>query len=203
MGLFFALFLGIFVVTNVNNLPENSQQEEKITQVNTNKTVENKPLISEVKPQPKEPEPIKEEVTETVNLDEPATDWLQIFLLALGVIFVIGSGTYFYTRIKNNSSSGHSNDYMRREFKEKTESETTDQQPDQAETTEQQLDQAETTEQQPDQAETTEQQPDQAETTEQQPDQAETTEQQPDQAETTEQQPDQAETTEEDENNNK
>ena len=199
MGLFFALFIGIFVVTNVNNLPENSQQEEKIIQIKTNKTDENKSVTletkpqpkepepikeevkpqpkepesikEEVKPQPKEPEPIKEEVTEIVNLDEPGVDWLQIFVLALGVIFVVGSGTYLYKRIKNNSSSGHSNDYMRREFKEKTEPETTEQQPAQEE--------------------------DQAETTEQQPAQEE------DQAETTEQQPVQTESNEEDEKNNK
>ena len=204
MGFLFAIFIGIFVATNFDNVPLNTQQEEKTIQVDTKKTVKNntaipeiksqakdaEPIKEEIKSEPKEVKPIKEEVTEIVNLEEAGTDWLKLILLALGAIFVVGSGTYLYNRTKNNSSSSSSNDYMRSKFKEKTQPETQEQQPSQEET------QPETQEQQPSQEET------QPETQEQQPSEEET------QPETQEQQPSQEETqvqesTEEDENNKK
>ena len=190
MGFLFAIFIGIFVATNFDNVPLNTQQEEKTIQVDTKKTVKNntaileiksqakdaepikeeiksqvkeaepikeeiksqakeaEPIKEEIKSEPKEVKPIKEEVTEIVNLEEAGTDWLKLILLALGAIFVVGSGTYLYNRTKNNSSSSSSNDYMRSKFKEKTQPETQEQQPSQEET------QPETQEQQPSQEET-------------------------------------------------
>ena len=124
--------------------------------------------------------PVQEEIKKIDNFNDKGVDWLKLIFYVLGVLLVTASGTYLYKRLRSNSSSGSSNDYLRREFREENQTETAEEQPAQEEN------QAETTEEQPAQEEN------QAETTEEQPAQEE------DQAETTEEQP-----AEENENNNK
>jgi hypothetical protein len=153
-------------------------------------TVNSEPLIKEpvkevLEQTSKAQEPIKKgikskTIKEIENTNESGTSWLILALYILGPILIIVLGKNLYTKIKNNSLTAKRNDYMRQEFKEKIEPETTEQQPAQEEI------EPETTEQQPAQEEI------EPETTEQQPAQEEI------EPETTEQQ-----TVEKDENNNK
>ena len=110
----------------------------------------------EVKPELKEIDSTEEVVKETDSLDVQNKSWLKIALYILGPILLIITGKYFYSKLRNNSPSRSSSDYMRREFKEEAQPETTDQQSTQEEA------QPETTEQQSTQEEA------QPETTEQQ-----------------------------------
>ena len=95
-------------------------------------------IKQEAKIESKEPElvknetqlaPVEEEIKKIENFNDPGTEWLKLVLYVLGALLVIGSGTYFYKRIKNNAPSGSSNDYMRRKFKEETQAETIEEQP--------------------------------------------------------------------------
>ena len=120
------------------------------------KPVQSEPIkekVKSIKPEPikevakidsKEPELIKEEVKEASNLNEDKTDWLKLAFYALGFILFIFSGKYIYSRFQKNSSTSSSSSYMRREFKEEVEKDTTDQEP-----TEEETRQSDTTDQEP------------------------------------------------------
>ena len=131
MTLIFAFIFGAFIVGNLDNT--NTIQEKKETaQVNIEKNAKKKSAILEVKPEPKTPEPIKEEikpepktpepkqeeVQEIDNLDEQGTSWLKLALYILGPLLAIVIGKNLYNKIKNNSSPSSASNYMRREFKE-------------------------------------------------------------------------------------
>ena len=140
MTLIFAFIFGAFIVGNIDKT--NTTQEKKETaQVNSEKNVKNKSAIFEAKPEPKTPEPIKEEakpepikeeikpepkttepkeeaVQEIDNLNEQGTSWLKLALYILGPLLAIVIGKNLYNRIKNNSSPSSASNYMRKEFKE-------------------------------------------------------------------------------------
>ena len=106
---------------------------------------ETKPVLKEIEPTKQEVkrELSKEEVKNKDNLNQSLTSWLKLILYILGPILAVIIGKYFYNRLKNNTPQTGSSDYMRREFKEKTPSDNTEQQLAQEETpsdnTEQQL----------------------------------------------------------------
>ena len=190
MAFFFLFVFGALVVENTTNMSASTSVEVEKVQVETNKVVEKKsplievkseqkklePIKKELKPEPKKQEPIKEEVKLTPKVQEPikeevktlekkadpikeeiksetvkeidspdetGTSWLKLVLYIMGPILIIVLGKNLYSRIKNNSLSNKQNDYMRKEFKEKIQPETTEQQPTEEEA------QPETTEQQP------------------------------------------------------
>ena len=103
------------------------------------------PVKEEVKPDPvKEevkPDPVQEKITNAVSVKE--TNWFKIGLYILGLILSIITGSYFYKKLRNNSSSSNSTDFMRKEFKEEAEVGTSQQQPVEEET------QTDTSQQQP------------------------------------------------------
>jgi len=117
------------------------------------------PVKEEVKPDPvKEevkPDPVQEKITNAVSVKE--TNWFKIGLYILGLILSIITGSYFYKKLRNNSSSSNSTDFMRKEFKEEAEVGTSQQQPVEEET------QTDTSQQQPVEEET------QTDTSQQQP----------------------------------
>ena len=176
MAFFFLFVFGALVVENTTNMSALTSVEVEKVQVETNKVVEKKSPLIEVKSEPKKQEPIKEEVKLTPKVQEPikeevktlekkadpikeeiksetvkeidspdetGTSWLKLVLYIMGPILIIVLGKNLYSRIKNNSLSNKQNDYMRKEFKEKIQPETTEQQPTEEEA------QPETTEQQP------------------------------------------------------
>jgi C4-dicarboxylate-specific signal transduction histidine kinase len=112
--------------------------------------------IKEVKLEPKKPELIVEAVNEIQKENNQGTGWLDKVLYIFIALLIIGGGKFLYSRFRNNSSSNTVSDYMRKEFKEEVQSETTEQEPAEEEL------QSETTEQEPAeeevQSETTEQQ---------------------------------------------
>ena len=124
--------------------PEPAKEEVKLKPVE--EEIKREPIKEEIKPEPiKEeikPEPVKEEVKELVNLENEETNWIKLILYVLGSILFVVMIRYFYTRQKNNSpSSNNVSDYMRREFKEEVQSDTTEQPAQeevQSDTTEQQ-----------------------------------------------------------------
>jgi len=70
MTLIFAFIFGAFIVGNIDKT--NTTQEKKETaQVNSEKNVKNKSAIFEAKPEPKTPEPIKEEIKPEPKTPEP------------------------------------------------------------------------------------------------------------------------------------
>ena len=152
-------------VKSETNKPELIKKEAKPEPVK--EEIKPEPVKEEIKPEPvKEeikPEPVKEEIKpELVNEEaktdsikekvkevvEPTTSWLKLALYILGPLLIIVIGKFFYSRLRNKFSSSGTNDYMRREFKEETQSDSTEQQPAQEET------QSDSTEQQPAQEET-------------------------------------------------
>ena len=109
-------------------------------------------IKEEVKAKIKEPElinediklaPVQEEIKKIDNFNDTNVDWLKLIFYVLGALLVTVSGTYLYKRLRSNSSLGSSNDYLRREFRDETQTETAEEQPAQEEN------QAETTEEQP------------------------------------------------------
>ena len=115
--------------------PEPAKEEVKLKPVE--EEIKREPIKEEIKP-----EPVKEEVKELVNLENEETNWIKLILYVLGSILFVVMIRYFYTRQKNNSpSSNNVSDYMRREFKEEVQSDTTEQPAQeevQSDTTEQQ-----------------------------------------------------------------
>ena len=107
------------------------------------------PINEELKPEPKKLDPINEEVKlkeikkEISALDEPGTDWLRLALYGIGSIFVVAIGSYLYKRQSKNSSTSSTSDYMRKQFKDDSELDPTEQQPAEEEIT------SDPTEQQP------------------------------------------------------
>ena len=219
MGSLIVILFSLFVAANLNNNSTNVEQKDELNQSIASKPtvvkeeVKLEPIKEEVKLEPIKEEvklkPVNEEVKKLNTLEEEETNWLKLVLYAVGIILAIVTGKYFFSRQRNNSSSVDSSaNYMRTEFKEEVQSDTTEQEPTQDEV------KPETTEQEPTQdevkPETTEQELTQdevkPETTEQEPTQdevkPETTEQEPTQdevkPETTEQ-----EISKEEENNNK
>ena len=70
MSLIFAFIFGAFIVGNIDKT--NTTQEKKETaQVNSEKNAKNKSVIFEAKPEPKTPEPIKEEIKPEPKTLEP------------------------------------------------------------------------------------------------------------------------------------
>ena len=122
-------------------------KQEPVQETVNSEPIKQEPVQEVLEQTPKAQEPIKEEIKsktikEIDNPNESGTSWLVLALYILGPILIIVLGKNLYTRIKNNSLSTKRNDYMRQEFKEKTQSDTTEQQPVQEET------QSDTTEQQ-------------------------------------------------------
>ena len=186
MVVIFALIFGLIVAGSLNEVPNqnkdtttqvkvNKDAENKpvILEVEANpkiiepikEVVKSEPIKEEVKSDPikevvksevKKTDLIKEEINDIENLDEKRTGWLKLVLYILGPIFTIIFGKYFYNKLRKNSQPSRSTDYLRRDFKEDTQSDTTEQQSVQEDT------QPDTTEQQSVQEDT---QPD---TTEQQ-----------------------------------
>jgi hypothetical protein len=210
MPFLFAIILGVFIVQNSNSPLKKSQQNEKINQTISNKTTETKLVVpevkldlikEEVKAETKEPElikediklsPVQEQTKEIDNFNDTGVDWLKLIFYVLGALLITASGTYLYKKLRSKSSSGSSNDYLRREFREETQAETTERQPAQDKIQEET--QVETTEEQP--AQDKIQEETQVETTEEQP--AQDKIQEETQVESTQEQLD-----EENENNNK
>jgi hypothetical protein len=158
-------------------------------------------IKEEVKAETKEPElikediklsPVQEQTKEIDNFNDTGVDWLKLIFYVLGALLITASGTYLYKKLRSKSSSGSSNDYLRREFREETQAETTERQPAQDKIQEET--QVETTEEQP--AQDKIQEETQVETTEEQP--AQDKIQEETQVESTQEQLD-----EENENNNK
>ena len=162
MSFLIAFFIGLLVVGNVNETSNNKNNSSKkeIVQV-------------QAKPEPVQKEfklePVQEEVKPTNSIEK--TSWLKIIFYILGSVFILGTGTYYYGRKRNRLSPKNPTDFMRSEFKEEVEPESTEQQSSQdevePESTEQQSSQdevePESTEQQSSQdevePESTEQQP--------------------------------------------
>ena len=122
-------------------------KQEPVQETVNSEPIKQQPVQEVLEQTPKAQEPIKKEIKsktikEIDNPNESGTSWLVLALYILGPILIIVLGKNLYTRIKNNSLSTKRNDYMRQEFKEKTQSDTTEQQPAQEET------QSDTTEQQ-------------------------------------------------------
>ena len=122
-------------------------KQEPVPETVNSEPIKQQPVQEVLEQTPKAQEPIKKEIKsktikEIDNPNESGTSWLVLALYILGPILIIVLGKNLYTRIKNNSLSTKRNDYMRQEFKEKTQSDTTEQQPAQEET------QSDTTEQQ-------------------------------------------------------
>ena len=136
MALFFVLIFGVLVAGDLN-IDKQKIQKEKIAKVIESKVGKKKPVISEIKPNLKElkpvkeevkPEPVKEEVKNVEN-SEQGLGWLKIFLYILSPILIIIAIKNIYTRLRSNSNPNSSANYMRREFKEETPSDTAEQQP--------------------------------------------------------------------------
>ena len=145
MGSLIVILISLFVAANVNNNSTNVEQKDEL-----NQSIASKPTVAkeEVKLEPiKEevkPEPVNEEVKKLNTLEEEETNWLKLVLYAVGIILAIVTGKYFFSRQRNNSSSVDSTaNYMRTEFKEEVQSDTTEQEPTQdqvkPETTEQEI----------------------------------------------------------------
>ena len=166
MSFLIAFFIGLLVVGNVNETSNNKNNSSKkeIVQVQAKpepvqKEVKLEPVQEEVKPEPVQeevkPEPVQEEVKPTNSIEK--TSWLKIVFYILGSVFILGTGTYYYGRKRNRLSPKNPTDFMRSEFKEEVEPESTEQQSSQdevePESTEQQSSQdevePESTEQQP------------------------------------------------------
>ena len=134
-------------VKSETNKPELIKKEAKPEPVK--EEIKPEPVKEEIKPElvneEAKTDSIKEKVKEVV---EPTTSWLKLALYILGPLLIIVIGKFFYSRLRNKFSSSGTNDYMRREFKEETQSDSTEQQPAQEET------QSDSTEQQPAQEET-------------------------------------------------
>ena len=152
--------------------PEPKKQEltkEEIKPLTEKKVVVEDQVISTAKTQElieeekiktiiKESKLIKEEInSETIkeaeSTDEPGTSWLMLVLYILGPILIIILGKNLYSRLKNNSSSNKTNDYMRKEFKEEVQPDTSETaqeevQPDTSETAQEEV-QPDTADQQP------------------------------------------------------
>ena len=168
MAILFALILGFVVFENTSDKSQDVKVVKKIDQVSTAIEAKNKAIVAktdpnskdlespeksvkpdlvkeEVKPDPvKEevkPDPVQEKITNAVSVKE--TNWFKIGLYILGLILSIITGSYFYKKLRNNSSSSNSTDFMRKEFKEEAEVGTSQQQPVEEET------QTDTSQQQP------------------------------------------------------
>ena len=131
MGFFLAIILGIFVVGNVTN--------ESIIKEKISKVVENKKVISKIKPDIKKQEQIKE----VENSVKQNTNWLKLALYILGSIFAIFVAKIIYSRVRSNPPLNNASDYMRTKFKDEVSSDNTEQQPAQEEVS------SDNTEQQP------------------------------------------------------
>ena len=176
MGIFFALILGIIAFSGINENSQKNQEKILTTETEINKnkssTTTSKPetIKEEIKPEPKEPETIKEETKPEPNETEPVkevlkpeliieetkeiddsqqqgTSWLRLALYILGPILILVIGKYLYSRLRGDSTSSSSNNFMRKEFKEEAQTDNTEQQPAQDEA------QTDNTEQQPTQDE--------------------------------------------------
>ena len=158
MGSLIVILFSLFVAANLNNNSTNVEQKDELNQSIASKPtvakeeVKLEPIKEEVKLEPiKEevkPEPVNEEVKKLNTLEEEETNWLKLVLYAVGIILAIVTGKYFFSRQRNNSSSVDSTaNYMRTEFKEEVQSDTTEQEPTQDQV------KPETTEQEPTQDE--------------------------------------------------
>ena len=108
-------------------------KQEPVPETVNSEPIKQQPVQEVLEQTPKAQEPIKKEIKsktikEIDNPNESGTSWLVLALYILGPILIIVLGKNLYTRIKNNSLSTKRNDYMRQEFKEKTQSDTTEQQ---------------------------------------------------------------------------
>ena len=174
VALILGITVVVNVVEKRSNESTNTQVENKI-EVKENKAIKKKVPILEDKPTPKEPEPIKvevqpdlkepepikvevqpdlkepslikEEVKEIESSNKQNKSWLKLVLFILGPILAIIIGKHLYSKIRNNNTTKSTSEYMRREFKEDIQTDTTEQQPAQEDI------QTDTTEQQPAQEE--------------------------------------------------
>ena len=133
-------------------------EEEKIKTIIKESKLIKEEIKSETTKEEINSETTKEEInSETIkeaeSTDEPGTSWLMLVLYILGPILIIILGKNLYSRLKNNSSSNKTNDYMRKEFKEEVQPDTSETaqeevQPDTSETAQEEV-QPDTADQQP------------------------------------------------------
>ena len=122
-------------------IKESKLIKEEIKSETTKEEINSETTKEEINSETTKEEINSETIKEAESTDEPGTSWLMLVLYILGPILIIILGKNLYSRLKNNSSSNKTNDYMRKEFKEEV-------QPDTSETAQEEV-QPDTADQQP------------------------------------------------------
>ena len=116
--------LAISVSSGIFPKSKDSNQSEEVKVIQTK---EIKPPVVKAKPEPVQteaakPEPVQTEATNELNVNGEEINWLNIILYALGVVIVIATGIYFFTR-REATPLTTAADSGRRDFNEETQPE--------------------------------------------------------------------------------